>query len=275
MMMHLVNSTSIRVDPLMLKDLERVTVLQPEGWGDILPSIQYYCASDFCYPLKATIDDALVGIGTAIVYGQTAWLAHIIVHKDFRNKGIGTLVTRSLVDLVNKTSCKTILLIATTLGEPVYLKLGFQVEAQYIFLDHGTLPGVDKIYNIVPFGSQYKGAIFKMDYNISGEDRKKILREHLGKIRLCVEGGELKGFYAPTLGEGLIVANDRDAGFELMKLKFSDNKNFCIPENNEDGIDYLRRHGFKEYRKASRMILGKKIVWDAKRLYSRIGGNLG
>ncbi len=274
-MILLAGNTSVNIEPLTAKDLECVTVLQPEGWGDILPSIQSYCASDFCYPLKATVDGAIVGIGTAIVHGKTAWLAHIIVHKDYRNKGIGTTVTKSLVDLVTTTSCKTILLLATTLGEPVYRKFGFQVEAQYLFFDHGTLPPADKSPHIIEYHSQYEDVIFKLDCKVSGEDRKRLLKEHYAESQLFVEHGELIGFYAATLGEGLIVAEDCNAGFELMKLKFTNNKNFCIPENNEAGINFLTRHGFKECRKASRMILGEKIVWDGKKLYSRIGGNLG
>ncbi len=274
-MILLAGNTSVNIEPLTAKDLECVTVLQPEGWGDILPSIQSYCASDFCYPLKATVDGAIVGIGTAIVHGKTAWLAHIIVHKDYRNKGIGTTVTKSLVDLVTTTSCKTILLLATTLGEPVYRKFGFQVEAQYLFFDHGTLPPADKSPHIIEYHSQYEDVIFKLDCKVSGEDRKRLLKEHSAETKLFVEHEELIGFYAATLGEGLIVAEDCNAGFELMKLKFTNNKNFCIPENNEAGINFLTRHGFKECRKASRMILGEKIVWDGKKLYSRIGGNLG
>jgi GNAT superfamily N-acetyltransferase len=274
-MKQLAGNTSVSIQPLTAKDLEHVTPLQPEGWGDILPSIQYYCASDFCYPLKATVDGALVGIGTAIVHGKTAWLAHIVVHKDYRNKGIGTIVTNSLIDLVNTSSCKTILLLATTLGEPVYRKFGFQVEAQYLFFDHGTLPPAESSPHIVEYHQKYEDIIFKLDYNVSGEDRKRLLKEHSAETKLFVEHGELIGFYAATLGEGLIVAENCDAGFALMKLKFANNTNFCLPENNEAGINFLTRHGFKVYRKASRMILGENIVWDGKKVYSRIGGNLG
>lgn len=268
------DNTIVNIEELTAKDLDTVALLQPEGWGDILPSIQFYCASDFCFPLKATLDGVMVGIGTAIIYGKTAWLAHIIVNNDHRNKGIGTIVTKSLMDLVHKTSCHTILLIATALGEPVYRKLGFQVQTQYVFFDNGTLPAADRMA-CVPYNPRYEDALLQLDNTVSGEDRKMLLKAHIEEISLVLENEKLRGFYVATLGEGLIVADDPNAGCELMKVKFAKNRTFCIPENNEDGIDFLTRHGFKEYRKASRMILGEKIVWDARKLYSRIGGNLG
>ena len=118
-------------------DLDAVAGLQPDGWPDIFPSIEYYCKSDFCFPLKATLARKVVGIGTAIIYGYTAWLAHIIVSPDHRNAGIGSAITKALIDLSQRNSCRSLLLIATTLGEPVYKKFGFEVETKYLFFNHG------------------------------------------------------------------------------------------------------------------------------------------
>src|SRR6187455_1121266 len=90
-----------------------------------------------------------------------------------------------------------------------------------------------------------------------------------------VENNLLKGFYMPTLGEGLIIADSPAAGLALMKLRTASTKKFCIPILNENALNFLNQHGFTEYRRASRMILGEKVVWDGSKIYSRIGGNLG
>lgn len=215
-------------------------------------------------------------MGTAIIYGNTAWLAHIIVHKEHRNAGIGTTLTHALIELIHKTPCRTILLIATALGEPVYTKAGFEIDTQYTFLDDGTLPPPSGRANeIKMFDKRYESDLLKLDYRVSGEHREKLFRSHWDAIKICVENGTLKGFYIPTLGEGLIIAEDPGTGFELMKLKYSTSKMFCIPVNNERGINFLTTNGYKEYRKATRMILGKKISWNSGKIYSRIGGNLG
>lgn len=265
----------IRIQQLTSEDVEHVAVLQPDGWGDILTSIRFYCTSGFCHPLKATIDDKLVGTGTAIIHGTTAWLAHIIVHKDHRKAGIGTAITQSLIDLVHKTSCQTMLLIATTLGEPVYRKLGFNVVTRYLFLDNGTLPEPTDKGNVVPFQQQYHDALMQFDHRASGEHREMLFNTHLTDTKLFLDEGDVRGFYMPSLGEGLIIASDPHAGIELMKHKWRQNKMFCVPEDNKFSIDFLEQYGYQKIREASRMILGKTIAWDGKQVYGRIGGNLG
>ena len=129
--------------------------------------------------------------------------------------------------------------------------------------------------HILPLRSGDEEAFLKLDQTVSGEDRRKLLVEHFSEIHVIKEGRQIRAFYIPTLGEGLIVASDEDAGFEFMKLKYTRNKNFCIPIANAAGVTFLTKNGFKENRRASRMILGDDITWDGGKSYSRIGGNLG
>lgn len=265
----------LQIERLTAKDLKDVFHLQPEDWPDILPSIQYYCKSDFCFPLKAIRDNQLVGMGTAIIHGHTAWLAHIIVHKEYRNSGIGRAITQALIGLIHRTPCQSMLLIATALGEPVYKKVGFETEAEYLFFENGVLYNGEISKRIIRFEKKYKNELLKLDGSVSGEDRSKLLQEHMVNAHMFIENNAVKGFYLPTLGEGLIIADTNDAGQELMKMRFTENKKFCIPANNQHGINFLHTHGFKEYRKASRMILGKRLSWSGDKIYSRIGGNLG
>ncbi|WP_276369689.1 GNAT family N-acetyltransferase [Chryseolinea sp. H1M3-3] len=269
-------SIAPKIEKFLSADLEAVPGLQPEGWPDIFPSIQYYCAADFCFPLKATVNGTTAGMGTAIILGNTAWLAHIIVSPQYRNAGIGTALTKALVELVQHTPCKTILLIATALGEPVYKKLGFEVQTQYVFFDEGALPkpGLD-VQEIKPFEKQKEKDLLQLDRRVSGENRKKLLEQHYESCLVFLEDRALKGFYMPTLGEGLVVADTHTAGFELMKYRTAEAKKICIPADNLHGVDLLTNHGFKEVRKASRMVLGEKLEWHGSKIYSRIGGNLG
>ena len=269
------NYNNLDIQPLTAKDVEPAAALQPEGWGDILVPIRYYTTASFCHPLKATIHDQIVGIGTAIIYGTTAWLAHIIVGKDYRNAGIGTVITKSLVDLIRATGCETMLLLATTLGEPVYEKLGFNIEAKYVFLDHGNLPEPSMDENVIAFTQRYRQILLDLDRRVSGENREKLFNDHLMDCKLFVQKDEIKRFYLPTLGDGLIISSDPVAGFELMKHKGKLDKKFCLPLDNVAGIDLLEKHGYKKLREASRMVYGKKINWDGSQIYSRIGGNLG
>jgi hypothetical protein len=189
--------------------------------------------------------------------------------------GVGTIITKSLIDLVRATSCDTIFLIATALGEPVYKRLGFTVHAEYMFLDDGKLPAAADAMGIVPFDPQYLDAFLRLDRRASGEDRRRLFQPHLRNTKLALDGNEVKAFLIPTLGEGLIVSVDPSVGTELMKHKSAINSMFCIPLENVHGVNFLKEHGFKEVKKASRMIFGKKIQWDGSTIFGRIGGNLG
>jgi GNAT superfamily N-acetyltransferase len=269
------NTTRPEIESFTSYDLDAVAGLQPDGWPDIFPSIKYYCKSDFCFPLKATLAGKVVGIGTAIIHGSTAWLAHIIVSPTHRNAGIGSAITKALIDLSHRNSCRSLLLVATTLGEPVYKKFGFEVETKYLFFDHGISPPPEASPEISAFQKPLEGPLFELDRVASGEDRKKLLCEHLNNTLVVVENNLLKGFYVPTLGEGLIIADSPAAGLALMKLRMASTKKFCIPILNQDALNFLSQHGFAEYRRASRMILGEKVIWNGSKIYSRIGGNLG
>jgi GNAT superfamily N-acetyltransferase len=269
------NTTHPEIASFTSYDLDAVAGLQPDGWPDIFPSIEYYCKSDFCFPVKATLGGKVVGTGTAIIHGHTAWLAHIIVRPDYRNAGIGSAITKALIELGQKNYCRSLLLIATTLGEPVYKKFGFEVETKYLFFDHGISQPPEASSEISAFQKRQEDALFELDRFVSGEDRKKLLHEHLNNTTVFVENNQLKGFYMPALGEGLIIADSPAAGLALMKLRTASTNKFCIPMQNKSALNFLSQHGFTEYRQASRMIFGEKVKWDGSKIYSRVGGNLG
>jgi len=267
-------NSELKIEQVTAANLKEIPFLQPEGWPDILPSIKEYCTLDFCFPLKATLENTLVGIGTAIFHGSTAWLGHIVVRKDYRNFGIGTTITQSLIELVQKKPCKSILLIATALGEPVYKKLGFGIQTHYAFFENGSIP-VEESRQIRPFEQKYEGHLLALDHSISGENRVQLFKQHLSNARLYIDNNNLLGFYLPTLGEGLIIAGTADAGLALMKSRYPDHKKICLPIDNHEGINFLMKNGFTELRRASRMVLGENFPWRASNMFSRIGGNLG
>ena len=265
----------MEINPLTGRDLSRIAHLQPDGWMPIGPPFLFYTENKFCFPLKVEIGDTIVGIGAAIIHRKTSWLGHIIVDASYRNQGIGTAITKKLMDLVLGKGYKTILLIATVLGAPVYKKLGFEKEGEYIFLRDGRVPDYHS-HVAIPFDQRYQRTIIEMDNLISGETRTNLFEPHYNKAMLIVENNELKAFYMPTLGEGLIEASTTNAGLELMRIKYSKDITYAaIPEQNKAGLSFLSANGFKDYRRGIRMCYGKNIAWQPENIYGRIGGNLG
>jgi GNAT superfamily N-acetyltransferase len=263
--------------PLTYDDLDETKKLQPEGWPDILPEFEFYVRKKFCYPIKALLDRKMVGVGTLIVFGRTGWLAHIIVDENHRKIGIGSQITCKLINIAKNHSLETLLLMATELGLPIYKKAGFRIITAYQYY-HRISPRIDfyPSLNIRSYEDSLEAEIFKLDEEISGEDRRALLTDHLGNALVYVKNDKVEGCYVPDLGEGMIIANTAAAGVELMKVKYSQADKAVLPIDNATGTDFLKQHGFAlSDTRGTRMILGKDIDWKPQQVFSRIGGNYG
>lgn len=266
----------MKVAEIVSGDIEELKELQPDGWPDITEHFNFYIRSSFCNPIKILLNNRIAGIGCAILHGNTAWLGHIIVHKEYRNKGIGTAVTKTLCDQFNKNQFRTISLIATQLGEPVYKKLGFRTDTEYHFFRNEDIKGFDyDTDSIKSDGSAYADEILDIDSLASGENRTLLLRPHIAHAKVFIKNNRVTGFYLPTLNEGPVVSTDPSAGIELLKLRFINKSVSVLPQENETAIQFLTKNNFRLYQKGTRMSLGQKTEFRPDMIFSRIGGNMG
>lgn len=266
----------MKILPVIPEDLPSLAALQPEDWGDIIPAFTFYTSFPNSFPVKLIAEGQIAGIGTSIIHHNTAWLAHIIVHKHHRNKGIGSAVTKALIDHLNSKKIDTIQLIATDLGYPVYQKLGFQTQTDYVFFKDINISFPDQPpSNIAAITGEMEEEIRNIDQQITGEDRATLLRPHLNNGFAYVHNNRLEGFYLPTLGEGWIAAHTVLAGTALMQIRFGSKQNASFPVDNNDAINFLNQHGIPAFKTAKRMWLGAKNSWQPCNIYNRIGGNLG
>jgi len=263
--------------PVTTDDFNAIRKLQPADWSDIIPYFEYYVGSAICYPFKALLNGEVAGTGVSIVYGRSAWIGHIIVDGQFRNRGIGFQIVDGLLRDLQMRSVTTCSLIATELGKPVYTKAGFRPVTEYVFFER-TAPwkGYVPSDNVVPFCGEYFSDICTLDEKISGEHREAMLSEFMNGALLYVENGQLLGFYLSALKEGMIYADTASAGIELMKAKYATADKAVLPENNVPGIDFLKENGFSvTSSRGTRMVWGNDIAWHPEKIYSRIAGNKG
>ncbi|MEA1876090.1 MAG: GNAT family N-acetyltransferase [Bacteroidota bacterium] len=264
-------------EAIKYKDLEELRNLQPDDWPDIIPDFEFYIESAFCHPIKTEVDEKIVGTGVSIVFGKTAWLSHIIVDQGHRNSGIGSGITDQLLSILKDQSVKSCLLLASEMGLHIYQDAGFRIVTEYTYLKRkGQWPGWPVSQSVIPYRPEYREEILKLDTEISGESRRSLLEDHLENSSVFIENSKVKGFYIPDIGEGLIFATNRDAGIELMKVKYSNMDKAVLPIDNTEGIEFLKQNGFVvSEKKGTRMIFGKDIDWKPQNIYSRIGGNFG
>jgi GNAT superfamily N-acetyltransferase len=266
----------LKTEPLLPSDLIHIPTLQPDGWYNIQPTHAFYTSVDFCFPLKLVIDGRIAGIGTGIVHGDVAWLGHIIVLPDFRNRGLGGIITKALVENMHAKNCKTIYLIATELGEPVYKKLGFETETEYVFFKD-LVKNIDwnPSSEVTPYNPSHKEQIATIDKLVSGEDRMFHLERFLSNGFVHITDETVNGFYLPDFGDGFILATKLNAGLDLMRLRLAAKDNASFPIDNHDALDFMNKNNFQEFRKAKRMRLGPKRKLNLQFVYNRIGGNVG
>ncbi len=267
----------MRFSEITCQDLEALKLLQPPDWSDIIPDLQYYIKASFCFPLKVESNGEIAGIGAAIIYGDTAWLAHIIVHPGFRNKGIGYAIVQQLLDIVNKSKVNACLLTATIMGKPVYEKAGFRSISEYVFLNR-IEPWKEQALSdcIKPFCSDFRDQIYQLDADVSGENRQLLLNDFIHDTKVYVKYNTVLGYCITSLKEGPIIAMNEEAGIELMKVKYRTYDKAVIPDENVHALKFLLKNGFKPAEtKGTRMILGNELRWKPTHVYSRAGGNFG
>lgn len=267
---------TLHIEPLRTTDIPAIAGLQPPDWTDILPHFRFYTNNSFCNPVKVTNDNQVVGIGVSVSFMNTAWLAHIIVDPAFRNRGIGGTIVDHLLNDLDAQSVDSVLLIATRIGEPVYLKRGFMEVCEYVFMQRQEpLADFAAPDCIRPYHPEFYEDIINLDLYISGEDRQSLVAGHLSSALLYIDHGRLDGFYLPDLGEGLVIADTRQAGLELLKVRCTRSAKVVLPAANSEAIRFLNELGFNETSRARRMVRGPAIAWRPGKIYARIGGNLG
>jgi hypothetical protein len=222
------------------------------------------------------IDDSnIAGIGTAIFYENTSWLAHIIVKENYRNKGFGTRILQYLCDFCQNNGYKTISLFASEMGYPVYRKYGFEIQAEYVQYEKEKEIDIPKNKNVKTIKKDDLSEIFKLDKETTGENRRNLISEYLNGGYVYKKNSETTGFYLPTLGEGLIIAKDKEAGIELLKARMKNSKKAVLPADNSFGNKFLQENEFKEITRMRRMIYGDRITCRNENIFSRTGSNFG
>jgi predicted GNAT family N-acyltransferase len=267
------------ISNLLHSDISYLNSIQPEGWGSIAEIHEHYLKTKNCFCIKQTDkNNQLLGIGTGIDFKNTGWLAHIIVGKQFQNKGIGTSIVKNRIDyLQTHCGCKTITLTATDQGYPVYKKIGFIDQSLYFILSRTkSLPNImETSSNIVKINQTHYKGIEKIDRKTSGEYRIELLKPVLENGFVYIKNGEVDGYYLPGLGDCGVIAQSEEAGIALLNERIKNENKIFLPEENKCAYKYLINNGYQEVKKIHRMILGQEIVYSPQYCYSRIGGFAG
>jgi GNAT superfamily N-acetyltransferase len=271
------NTNNFIIRKIKKDELSLIRDLPPPDWRIDPEKVfgQHY-DQDYFHPVIAIIGSEIAGTGIAVVNDNAAWLGIIIVKENYRNKGLGTAITNHLIGYAKSRGIDSIILVASESGFPVYRKIGFEPDLNYLYFRRDTHTRIESVIeNIAEISRKDHNWIFELDYNISGEKRENLLTNSLqGGFQYF--HGIHKGYYLPDFGTGLIIADSEISGLELLKFRLSrDPSPICVPETNEAAISYLQSIGYYQFLKTPRMFLNKNIKWLSENVYSRGCGYLG
>jgi N-acetylglutamate synthase-like GNAT family acetyltransferase len=68
----------------------------------------------------------IFGLGAVFFFQNVCSIGYLSVLPEFRHKGVGSEIFSKLMNVAKKVGCKTFLLYASKLGEPIYRKFGFR-----------------------------------------------------------------------------------------------------------------------------------------------------
>ncbi len=262
---------------LVESDIPGLNNLPPLEWKfDYETFVKGFIKDDFFHAFVLIQGGQIVGTGNVLLKEKVGWLGNIIVDENYRGKGLGYEMTKFLVDFLNDKGCETQLLIATELGEPIYQKVGFRKLTEYQSYDSEEGLDFKQSDSIRELKDSDLESIYKLDRDANGEDRTHLINKYYGSGFGYFNNNELRGFYLPNFGRGLVLSKDENAGIELLKLKHSKKgMRTLLPVDNVDGINFFDRNGLNKGGTCSKMILGKENNWNPTYIYSYGSGYCG
>lgn len=221
-------------------------------------------------------DGSPAGTATTIAYGlELAWIGMVLVHPDYRRRGIGNALLHRCIESLRARGVRCIKLDATPLGRTVYENLGFKSEWSLARWERvGTHPELRTADPDIRAWRETDATLLdRADAAAFGTSRLRLLRTlaATGRDALVLQRGPgpiaaygmlrsgSRALYvgpcsasSPADGIRVIAALVQRCGEERI---FWD-----IPDANEAAVEWARQHGFTQQRPLLRMFLGENIA---------------
>jgi ribosomal protein S18 acetylase RimI-like enzyme len=257
-----------------------------DDWGDRRAWFTFAVEHPQCTVLVADADGEVVGTGVATHNGPVAWIGTIWVASGWRGRGLGTALTEAPMAAAEAAGARTLVLVATSAGQPMYERLGFAVQTEYVTLEapgRGAGPGT-ATPRIRAFRPPDLATMAALDRAATGEDRAHLLEAFSSPTSTRVVLGAddvARGFMirAPW-GGGATIAPDPDDALALLEARrdgyAADRKvRAGTLADNVAGLAALAAHGWTEAWRAPRLVRGEPLDWDPSAIWGQFNHALG
>lgn len=246
-----------------------------EGWNQTAQDWERFLAMepDGCF--LAEWQGRPAGTATTIIYGpELAWIGMVLVHPDFRRRGIGRALLRHCIDYLQSLAVRSIKLDATPAGKTVYEAMGFRAEWTLTRwqrsgrVGKATAPG-EGISDLRETGFEN---LEVLDTNAFGVSRRRLfgaLAVQSCQALVLKSDGQILGYGllregARALYLGPVVASGSTDAIRLAKalLEKSNEKAIFwdIPDRHCAAVAWAGANGFKPQRSLTRMFLGENTA---------------
>jgi GNAT superfamily N-acetyltransferase len=280
--------TDLEIRAMTAADIPEANELfRSGGWGERRGMLEWTLSVGAIRPLVGIHGGEIVAAGQAAINGPVGWVGSIFVRESLRGHGFGRAMTEAACEVIDTEGCRTQALIASHLGQPLYEKMGFRIDAMY------------RVYEAAPLGSPPAapaGAVLRqmraddidrvcrLDARATGEDRRALLSAlaDRGWVLEANATGELLGFAISLLpGSGATVAVDPGAGGCLLdQLRYLASggtmaARAAVVTTNSTGVRMLREWGWEPRFETPRMLRGPAPIWDPTLIWGLLGFAFG
>ena len=253
-------------------------------WGDRRANFRFAADHPECLAFVADADGAIVGTGIATVNGAVGWIGTIWVDPTLRRRGLGMALTQATIDAAEAAGCRTLVLVATDAGLPMYQRIGFEVQTEYRILEAPGLGGGVPDPRIRAFRRDDLEAIAALDRAATGEDRSHLLRAFAspGTARCVIRAdGAIGGFVirAPWGGGATIAPDPADAATILRARRVAAGPEKRVRAGllaeNVEGMRMLLADGWTEAWEGPRLVRGEPLDWHPDAIWGQFNHAMG
>ena len=268
-----------------------VEAILADDWGDRRAWFEFAVTHPRCRVFVAEGDDgSVLGTGVVTLNGPVAWIGTIWVSSAARGRGLGKALTNAAIDAADTSGARTLLLVATDAGRPLYERLGFSVQTWYVTVEApGLAAGSAAVAAaaggaIRAFRPADLDAMAVLDGVATGEDRRHLLDAFAAPdtTRVATDrDGAPAGFVirAPWGGGATVAprADDALAILRARRLAAGPDRRVRagILLDNEAGAAALAADGWTEAWRAPRLIRGEPLAWHPDHIWGQFNHALG
>lgn len=269
--------TAVDVDPA-------ANALIRHDWGDRRANFAFAAGHPGCRAFVAEADAAIVGTGVATLNGQVGWIGTIWVDPAWRRHGLGLALTQATIDAAEGAGCRTLVLVATDAGRPMYERMGFEVQTSYRILEAPGLPSAPAEPRVRSFRAHDLAAMCALDAAATGEDRAHLLAAFAtSETGRCLDrsDGTLGGFVirAPWGGGATIAPDPADAATILRARRLAAGPGKRVRAGllaeNVAGLERLALDGWVDAWHAPRLVRGDALDWRPEAIWGQFNHAMG